>query len=296
MSKDISIFDFEQRFPTDQACLAFLFNEQFAGKPCPSCKGQTKFYPVRKRRCYECGKCGHQIFPMIGTVAEGSKIPLRKWFYAQYYFAQEKNSLSARKLSRDLGIAYKTALSMVHKLKSKMNESLQTKMDSVVEIDETLIGGKCGKKKGNKNPIGFNGQKNKTTVFGMLQRNGFVKTRVVKRRSGKVLLPIIQANVKIGTTIYSDEYAPYKKLTKLGYNHGIIHHNAYRWSYGEISTNGIEGYWSHIKRSIRGVHRHVSKQHLQKYLNGFDFIYNRRYVGTQSIFNDLINLMFFPSG
>lgn len=154
-----------------------------------------------------------------------------------------------------------------------------------VEIDETLIGGKRRKKR---NKVGYNGQENKTTVFGMLERNGMIKSVVVSRRGQKSLFPIIEESVMKESMIYSDDYAPYRKLPSFGYSHRIVRHSKYKWADGDVSTNGIEAYWSMIKKSFHGNHRHVSRKHLQKYLNETDFKYNRRKCGTTKVFDDIL--------
>lgn len=175
-----------------------------------------------------------------------------------------------------------------------MKEVYSEKLAGTFEIDETFIGGKHRYRKG-KNKRGFNGQGNKTTVIGILQRGGRVASQSVnKKRSGKILLPIIENHVATGSTINTDDYAPYKKLSRLGYNHKVIHHNRYRFAYGEIHTNSIEGYWAHVKSSIRGTNKHVSKEHLQKYLNEFDFHRNRQAQTAMQMFDEIIKRLINP--
>ena len=146
-------------------------------------------------------------------------------------------------------------------------------LDGHVEIDETMIGGKrSGGKRGR-------GAPGKTVVFGMLQRDGDVMTRVVPNVRAKTLIPHITENVAKGATVSTDELTSYRGLTNLGYQHGAVNHSADEWVNGEHHTNSIEGFWSIFKKSIRSTHIHISRKHLPKYLGEFEFRHNLRKDG-----------------
>jgi len=143
-------------------------------------------------------------------------------------------------------------------------------LSGTVEVDESLLGGKArGGKRGW-------GAANKTCLVGIVERGGRAKTTAVKERNRDVIFPLIKQNVQAGTTIDTDEFKAYSTLPAEGYEHHTVNHSKYQWKNGEAHTNSIEGYWSNLKKSIRGTHTFVSPKHLQKYLDEFDFRYNFR--------------------
>jgi len=144
-----------------------------------------------------------------------------------------------------------------------------TGLSGHVEVDESMIGGK------RKGPRG-RGARGKTVVFGMLERQGDVMTKVVADASRNSLNPIISENVAKGSVVSSDEWHAYKSLGKDGYQHGTVEHGAEQYVNGIHHVNSIEGFWSRLKNSIRGTHIHVSKKHLPKYLGEFEYRYNMR--------------------
>jgi transposase len=209
---------------------------------------------------------------MVGTPFYNSHTPLQKWFYAMYLFTTTRHGVPAKELQRQLSVNYKTAWRMAHEIRKYLglvdgNEPLS----GHVEADETMIGGKrSGGKRGR-------GAPGKTTVFGMLERDGDVMTRIVENVRRATLEPHIVANVAKGSTVSTDELKSYAKLARLGYEHGTVNHAKEEWVSGKHHTNGIEGFWSILKRSIRGTHVHVSRQHLAKYLAEFEFRWNSRH-------------------
>ncbi|MGE0636101.1 MAG: IS1595 family transposase [Bacteroidia bacterium] len=218
---------------------------------------------------------------------EGSRTPLWKWFYATYEITQSKNCVSALELKRRLGITYKCAWSMMHKIRNNMKEKDFTKLFGVVEIDETWIGGR----RKNKNKVGYNGMENKAVIMGIRQRgkDGLVKTFVIESRSNGIMLPLIHNNVETGSMIYTDEYPVYKRVVEMGYKHKFVNHKKYKFANGRVTTNRIESYWSYIKNPIRGTYKSISKKWLRNYLNEYEYRYNRRMLSIEEQFNDLIN-------
>lgn len=271
MGKTITIQEFMKRFPDDEACLDHLmkvrFGENFA---CPKCGEIGKFRKLSKHPAYTCN-CGHHIHPMQGTIFNDSHTALAKWFYAMYLFTTTRHGVPAKELQRQLGVSYPTAFRMAHLIRQYMaTVDGDGSLGGHVEVDEIYIGGKShGGKRGR-------GAPNKTIVFGMLERQGDVMTRVVPNARRKTLEPEILANVRKGATVSTDEWIAYKNLGKWGYKHGAVDHSAEQWVFGAHHTNGLEGFWSLLKRSIRGTHVHVSPKHLTKYLGEFEFRYNMR--------------------
>ena len=193
--------------------------------------------------------------------------------YAMYLFTTSRHGVPAKELQRQLGVTYKTAWRMGHELRKYMaSVDGDPPLGGHVEADETYIG---GRRKGGKRGRGAPG---KTIVFGMVERGGDVMTRVVPNVKRKTLERHILANVKTGATISTDELSSYAKIARLGYTHGTINHSADQWVDGIHHVNAIEGFWSQIKRSIRGTHIHVSRKHLPKYLGEFEYRWNLRHA------------------
>ena len=274
MAKAPTVHEFFQRFPDDDSCLDHLMKVRYGESLyCPGCGCHGKFHRLHKRPVYSCQWCGHQISPMEGTPFERTHTPLTKWFYALYLFTTSRHGVPAKELQRQLGVTYKTAWRMGHQIRKHMAETDgDSGLSGHVEVDETYIG---GRRRGGKRGRGAPG---KTTVFGMLERDGDVITRVVANVKRKTLEAHILEHVVRGSRISSDELASYAKLSRHGYEHGAVKHSADEWVRGDTHVNTAEGFWSQIKRSIRGTHIHVSRKHLPKYLGEFEFRWNLRHA------------------
>ena len=272
MSKPVSIQEFMQKFPDDDACLEHLFKARHgADFACPRCGLIGKFHKLSKMPAYSCQGCGDHIHPMVGTPFYNSHTPLQKWFYAMYLFTTTRHGVPAKELQRQLSVNYKTAWRMGHEIRKYLGfVDGDAPLSGHIEADETMIGGKrSGGKRGR-------GAPGKTVVFGMLEREGDVMTKIVENVRRATLEPHILANVKKGSTVSTDELKSYAKLARRGYTHGTVNHGAEEWVNGIHHTQSIEGFWSIVKRSIRGTHVHVSHRHLAKYLAEFEFRWNLR--------------------
>jgi len=272
MTKPMNILQFFELFPDNDACLEHLMNTRY-GKTldCPECGKHSKFHKRKNRPVYQCQWCSHHISPMAGTPFERSSTPLIKWFYAMYLFTTSRHGVPAKELQRQLSMTYKTAWRMGHEIRKYMAiVDGDDTLSGHVEVDETYVGGRRrGSKRGR-------GQAHKSAVFGMLARSGDVMTRIVPNVKTKTLRPIIKENINEGSTISSDEWCAYRTLKSHGYEHGFVRHANGVYVKGIHHTNSIEGFWSQLKRSIRGTHVHVSKKHLAKYLGEFEYRYNMR--------------------
>ena len=268
----LTVTDFFRQFPTDDACLEHLWNVRFGDKvECEKCGKVGKFYRLRKEPAYSCPRCGHHIHPMVGTPFAKSRTPLQKWFYAMYMFTTTRHGVAAKELQRQLGVTYKTAWRMGQEIRKFMAEvDGETPLGGDVEADETYVGGRTtGGKRGR-------GAPNKTVVFGMLEREGDVMTKVVPDVRKKTLQPIIKENVVKDSTVHTDELKSYSGLSKAGFEHETVNHGAGQYVDGDCHVNGIEGFWARLKLSIRGTHVHVSRKHLQTYVKEFEYRYNMR--------------------
>lgn len=270
MSKPLTIIEFMQMFPDDDACLEHLFKARFgADYACERCGETGKWKKLTKQPAYTC-QCGEHIHPMVGTPFYRSHTPLQKWFYAMYLFTTTRHGVPAKELQRQLSVNYKTAWRMGHEIRKYLAVvDGDAPLSGHVEVDETFLG---GKKKG---AIGRG--KGKTTILGMMERGGDVMSRVIPDAKGVSVIPPIVENVEKGTTISTDEWVGYRYLRYIeGYTHGTVNHKIEEWVRGIHHTQSIEGFWSLLKRAIKGTHVHVSSRHLPKYLAEFEFRWNLR--------------------
>jgi transposase-like protein len=267
----ITIREFFRQFPTDEHCLQHIFNIRFGqGFKCPKCRVEARWYRIKAERAFSCQWCGHHVHPTAGTPFQDTRTPLQLWFYAIYLFSTSRHGVPAKELERQLGVTYKTAWRMADEIRKHIAQvDGEFPLFGQVEIDETYIGGVRKGKVGR-------GAANKTIVFGMLQRDGQVMTKIVPDTSKATLQPIIRYNVCAGSTVHTDELKSYNGLTQKGYDHQTVNHAAKEYVRGASHVNGLENFWKHVKCGIKGTHIHVSKKHLHKYTKEFEYRFNSR--------------------
>ena len=248
---------------------------------CPHCKKESayKLNPVKngnrplKKGVYKCKSkdCKKLFTVTVGTIFEGSHVPLNKWLMVISIMCSSKKGVSAHQLHRMLGITYKTAWFLAHRIRFAMNDEIESveKLSGIVEADETYVGGKGKGKRGR-------GSVKKTPVFSLIERNGCVRSTVVDKVTAKNLKPIIRENVDKDSVIMTDEFRSYWGLNQEFKEHHVIEHGKKEYSRGIVHVNNAEGFFSILKRGINGVYQHVSKEHLKNYLHEFDFRYNLR--------------------
>lgn len=272
--KSCNVRQFFQRFPSDDACLEHLFNARFGqGHECPKCERNAKWYRLKSEQAFSCQWCGHHIHPMVGSIFEKSRTPLQLWFYAIFLFTTSKHGVSAKELQRQLGVTYKTAWRMAALIREHMaavdGEAPLGGEGKIVEVDETFVGGKTK---------GMDWRKRKTVVMGMIERDGDAMLKVVPDQSFTSLIPQIKQNIKHGSEIHTDELRTYQKqFHRDHYTHKTVNHSAGEYATPEgVSTNQIESFFNHLKKSIAGTHTSVSRKHLERYVKEFEYRFNRR--------------------
>lgn len=264
-----TIKDFNAQYPDDNACLQAVFQNRYGKlKVCPSCSKNTRFYRVSKRKCYACQSCGHQLHPLSDTIFHKSETALKTWFYAIFLFSNSKNGVSAMELQRQTGVTYKTAWRICKQVRFLMTQGDEP-LQGVVEMDETYVGGVRPGKRGR-------GAEGKTPVFGMVERKGKIRAVVVSDVKTKTLMPIVLSSVKKGAVISTDKGNNYNRLKENGYEHGTVKHGKGQYANGMFHSNTIEGFWSHLKRSINGTYHAVSSKYLQGYVDEFSYRYSNR--------------------
>ena len=263
-------------FPDDIACLEWLVKYLYPeGITCPKCDKATKHYKVSGRRSYICSSCGNHFYPTAGTIFHKSRTPLTDWFHAIYIMSTNKSGTSARQIQREIGVTYKTAWRMMHKIRSMMGNQ-DTELKEHVEMDETYVHPNTHKRSSAQRKFGNNAGRKGEILFGAVERGGNVKIWHVKSSGVRVLRPLVLANVKAGSIIHTDGHGSYRTLPHYGYEHRTTNHERHEYYTPESYTQNIENVWSHIKRGIKGVYRHVEPGYLQLYANEFAWRYNHR--------------------
>jgi transposase-like protein len=279
-----TIHEFNDYFRDELTCYQFFEQIRWNGKPvCPHC-GSDKHYKVKPRGkfidipSYRCAnrECDLPFTVRTGSVFEGSKVQLRKWFQAAYEITVCKNGISSVELGNRIGVSQKTAWLINHKLRDMLKETEPALLKDFAALDETAIGGKNKNKHADKKIPHSQGRssKGKTTVFGARGLGGKIKTQVVPNVEAETLIPIVEKWVEKGSIMVTDEWTSYTNLKK-DYFHITVNHSVGQYVNGAFSTNGVENFWSLFKRGITGTHHSVSPQHLQRYADEFSDRYNK---------------------
>ncbi len=289
----IAFFEFVKRYPDDAACLEHLVEKLYPnGIYCPTCEKVTKHHRDRSRPSYSCQFCGHREHPMVGTIFENSATSLQLWFYAIYLMSSTRCGISAKQLERELGVTYKTAWRMFHKIRSLLDQG-DPLLGGTVEADEAYVGGQAkwrnrgvpeGKGRGTVARLRYSVWPN---VARMVRAGLSSPKRSMTLARSRYYLTI-QTKVLPESVVYTDEARAYDKLGEMGYQHDRVNHARKVYVSGDVHTNTIEGFWTHMKRGVSGVYRGVSSKHLQSYLDEYVFRYNNR-ENSRGMFNAFLD-------
>jgi transposase-like protein len=284
-----SLLQLNDYFKEEKTCYEFLANQIWEdGKPvCPFC-GSVHVYTTKGRSTkpskkdipeYRCANkdCTKKFSATKGTIFEASKVPLRDWFAAIYLITTHKKGISSLQLATDLQITQKTAWFLLHRVREMYRTSAPDMLRDVVQLDETLVGGKSRNKHADKRKPGTQGRStvDKTIVFGARALNGQVKTEVIPNVDSDTIIPIVEKWVEKGSIMVTDEWRSYRALSE-NYFHIAVDHSAGQYTSGAFSSNGIENFWSLFKRGIIGIYHQVSPKHLHRYSTEFAYRYNTR--------------------
>ncbi len=262
-----NILDLQKLFPDEKACREALSFARWKDTPtCVHCGSKRKIYQINDGKILKCADCRKQFTVRVGTIFEDSALPLTKWFMAIYVVMAHKKGISSHQLGRDIGVRQATAWFMLHRIRHAVRTGkFNIVLSGTVEADETWIGGKKDRLSAIK----------KATVLGMVERDGKVVAAQVRGTSSRYLWPHINKHVKAGSKLMTDEYSAYEKLGKQ-YEHQTVVHSKKEYVRGEVHTNTMESFWALLKRGIHGIYHHVSKKHLDKYIDEFEYRYNSR--------------------
>ena len=261
-------------------CRQFLIDLRWADSKvrCPRCNSDHVAY-LETARLYKCyGKHEKAKFSLkVGTIFEDSALGLEKWLPAMWLVVNAKNGISSMEISRSLGISQKSAWHMAHRIRFALHQgSFEHMLSGEVEADETYIGGKARNMHLSKRQrrITGTGGEDKVAVLGLLQRGGEVRTAIVPSQKRKHLSPQVRKHVQAGSALYTDALRSYRDLAG-EYAHQVVDH-AVEYVDGRVHTNGLENFWSLVKRGIRGTYVSVEPFHLFRYLDEQSYRYNNR--------------------
>lgn len=254
------------------------------GRFCPHCGATegTSSVAGEKHRpgLYYCNDCKRTFTVMVGTLFERSHIALHKWVLAFELMAASKKGISAHQLHRMLGITYKSAWFMAHRIREAMQDpeypGPMGKDGGTVEADETFVGGKNENRHKSKREAGK--LIKKQIVFSLVERGGAVRSFHVKSASARTLRPKLRLHVSQCAHLRTDEWTGYHGMKRDFASHETVNHSTEEYVRGDAHTNTVEGYFSIFKRGVYGIYHHISEQHLGRYLSEFDFRYTHRKI------------------
>lgn len=268
--QDVNLITLIERYGNEDKCRDYLEELRWPnGVACPRC-GSMSISRIQKPRVFDCNSCRYQFSVTSGTIFHDSHLPLWKWFATAYLMIEAKKGISANQVKRTIGVSYKTAWYLCHRVRNAMTETTPKPLNEVVEVDETYVGGKA---KG----FGHGYKVNKAIVVGATQREGEARLEVVSGNDRKTLHDFIHKHTAPNTkAIYTDDWPAYRGIADHDTKHETVNHSAEEWVRGNVHTNTVEGVWSLLKRSIVGSYHKVSIKHLNSYLDELEWRYNNR--------------------
>ncbi len=266
----INLVELIEQFHSEDECRNLLESLRWPnGAICPRCSSKS-ISKIQDRYQYDCNSCRYQFSVKAGTIFHDSHLPLWKWFLTIYMMVESKKGVSANQIKRTIGVSYKTAWYLCHRIRKAMTEMRPEHLRGTIEVDETWIGGKSKGKRGR-------GAEGKTVVVGAVQREGKVRLEVIEKANKKTLHGFIKEHTAPDTKeIITDEWPAYRGIQDHDTKHKTVNHATRQWAEGDAHTNTIENVWSLLKRSIMGSYHKIDAKHLNSYLDELEWRYNNR--------------------
>ena len=275
----MTLVELNNLFETEDECREYLARLRWPeGVECIRCKSK-KFSRLLNQKKFECSECSYQFSATTGTIFHDTHLSLEKWLLTVFLMCESKKGISANQVKRMIGVSYKTAWYLCHRIRKAMEETNRKQLRGTVEVDETYIGGRYDKRR-------KRGPWEKQAVVGLIARDGKFEAQTVPTVSKQILIRLIQQRVSQKATVYTDENPSYTSLKKT-HKHDTVNHSAEEWVHGKVHTNTIEGVWSLFNRSIIGSYHKLSTKHLDAYLNEFEWRFNNRQNGN--LFRDTLS-------
>ncbi|MDQ2718289.1 MAG: IS1595 family transposase [Bacteroidota bacterium] len=283
-----------KKYSDESKCRELLIQQRWNGNPeCPKC-GSKKYYNIDNGKRFKCAnnKCYYRFTVTIGTVFEASNIPLSTWFPAMYLIASHKKGISSVQLAKDLGVTQKTAWFMLHRIRESLKEKNSPLLSGIVEIDETYMSRKYASDYKGMSPEAvermeqsdeYKKKRNLGAVIGMKAREGKIIVKASFKADAKSIAKEVKENVATNAMLMTDESLKYKK-SLAEYERQSVNHSKREWVRGNVHTNGVENFWSVMKRGIYGIYHQISYKHLQRYCDEFSYRYNSRDINDGNRF------------
>jgi transposase-like protein len=263
-------------FSDPRTCVEFMARMRWGaeGPNCPRCESKRLSF-LQSRLMWKCLDCQKQFSVKVNSIFEDSPITLDKWLCAMWLISNCKNGVSSYEIARDVHVSQKSAWFMLQRIRHAMSTGTFSKLSGHCEADETFIGGKARNmhKDVKARKITGTGGKDKTMVLGILERGGKVRTKVINSRKKKTLQTEVREHVEAGSALYTDALPSYEGLDE--FRHQVVDH-AVEYVRGNVHTNGLENFWSLLKRGLHGTYVSVEPFHLFRYLDEQMFRYNNR--------------------